>query len=428
VKRFSQKHLSNDALRHEIKNDPAREGEVTAMSLARLAEYDARKLYLPDGFPSMLAYCMAELRLSEDEAKKRIRVARAGHRCPSVFEALADGRVNLSGLVCLARHLTAETADELLAAASHKTRHELEHLIAERFPRADVAARVEAIPPAPLALAAVEGAPGPPHGADILGPDDADVAPGCAHDRGRVRPLSRESYAVQFTRSREDDERFRYLQDLLGHQVARGNLAKVYDRAVRELIAKMERVRFGACAKPRKGSQGASTDTRYVPAQVKREVWQRDGGRCTFVSESGRRCEARGEVEFDHVKEFARGGETTVDGLRLRCRGHNQYTAEQTFGVGFMQHKRVAAAGRAAKAQAGRDSGARTNAEGRQPDVRDVSEDDAYKALRTLGYRAGESRRALALCADMPGASSEERLRRALTYFPQRGRHVERFA
>jgi 5-methylcytosine-specific restriction endonuclease McrA len=261
-----------------------------------------------------------------------------------VFEALAEGRVNLSGLVCLAAHLTPENSEELLAAASHKTRAEIEGLIAERFPRADVAPSVEAIPSAPLALATDEGAPGPPQGAVILGQADADVATQCAHDRGRVRPLSPEAYAVQFTRSREQDERFRYLQDLLGHQVGRGDLAEAYDRAVKDSIARLERVRFGACAKPRAGRHRDNPNSRYVPAEVKRAVWQRDTGQCTFVSEAGRRCEARGDVEFDHVKEFARGGETTVDNLRLRCRGHNQHAAERTFGEAFMQKKRADAA------------------------------------------------------------------------------------
>jgi hypothetical protein len=152
---------------------------------------------------------------------------------------------------------------------------------------------------------------------------------------------------------------------------------------------------------------------------VKRAVWQRDGGQCTFKSESGRRCEARRGLEFDHAREFARGGEASVDGIRLRCRGHNQYTAEQTFGAGFMQQKReLAAATRATKKRSAREDNA-----AHEPD----ESDDVYKALRTLGYQAGESRRALALCADMPGASSEERLRRALTYFPKRGR-VEKCA
>src|SRR5262249_25088570 len=140
---------------------------------------------------------------------------------------------------------------------------------------------------------------------------------------------------------------------------------------------------------------------------VKREVWQRDGGQCTYVSEAGRRCEARGDLEFDHKKEFARGGEATVDGLRLRCRGHNQHTAERTFGAGFMQRKRAEAAEARAKRSAQRSALA-------EPD------DDVYRALRTLGYRAGESRSALERCADMHDASPQDRLRRALTYFPQR--------
>jgi hypothetical protein len=142
------------------------------------------------------------------------------------------------------------------------------------------------------------------------------------------------------------------------------------------------------------------------------------------VSESGRRCAARRGLEFDHVKEYARGGEATVDGIRLRCRGHNQYTAERTFGAGFMKHKReVAAAARSMKHRAAGDT--ETPEEGLTPKGGD---DDVYLALRTLGYRASESRRAMALCADMAGASPGEKLRRALTYFPQRCHRVERFA
>ena len=85
-----------------------------------------------------------------------------------------------------------------------------------------------------------------------------------------------------------------------------------------------------------------------------RTVWQRDGGQCTFVSESGRRCEARRGLEYDHKTEFARGGEATVEGIQLRCHGHNQLTAEQTFGAGFMARKRREAAEARAAAKAAR--------------------------------------------------------------------------
>jgi 5-methylcytosine-specific restriction endonuclease McrA len=73
---------------------------------------------------------------------------------------------------------------------------------------------------------------------------------------------------------------------------------------------------------------------------VKRAVWERDGGRCTYVGEDGRRCNSAWQVEFDHRIEVGRGGEPTVDNVRLLCRPHNQYAAEQTYGAEFMASKR----------------------------------------------------------------------------------------
>ena len=79
-----------------------------------------------------------------------------------------------------------------------------------------------------------------------------------------------------------------------------------------------------------------------VPARVKRQVWQRDGGQCTFVGESGQHSAARSRLEYDHVVEAARGGEATVPNLRLRCRAHNPFAAECAFGAGFMHAMREA--------------------------------------------------------------------------------------
>jgi hypothetical protein len=77
-------------------------------------------------------------------------------------------------------------------------------------------------------------------------------------------------------------------------------------------------------------------------------VLERDGGQCTFVSEKGKRCESRSRLEFDHIEAFARGGQATVSGVRLRCRAHNQFAAECTFGSEFMREKRERSQDRAA--------------------------------------------------------------------------------
>jgi hypothetical protein len=71
---------------------------------------------------------------------------------------------------------------------------------------------------------------------------------------------------------------------------------------------------------------------RYVPAAVRRAVFERDEGRCTYADSSGRRCVETHRLELHHLRAFARGGEHTVDNLTLRCHAHNALAAEEDFG------------------------------------------------------------------------------------------------
>jgi hypothetical protein len=87
-------------------------------------------------------------------------------------------------------------------------------------------------------------------------------------------------------------------------------------------------------------AQLGEVDARHIPASVKRAVWERDGGRCTFVGENGHRCDSRTRLEYDHVEAVGSGGHATIKGLRLRCRAHNQYEAEKRFGRDFLNAKR----------------------------------------------------------------------------------------
>jgi hypothetical protein len=90
----------------------------------------------------MYLYCVHELGMSEDTALKRIQTARAARQFPAIFPAVPDGRLHLGAVVLLGPRLTADTADELLAAAAHKTMAELKLLLADHFPKPDVPARV----------------------------------------------------------------------------------------------------------------------------------------------------------------------------------------------------------------------------------------------------------------------------------------------
>ena len=61
-----------------------------------------------------------------------------------------------------------------------------------------------------------------------------------------------------------------------------------------------------------------------IAASVKHQVWLRDGGRCTWLSEDGRRCTARHYLQYDHIKMVCQGGSNEADNLRLRCAAHNR--------------------------------------------------------------------------------------------------------
>jgi len=120
MRAYALTHLSDAVLLRDLAALVAQDRTTTAGLLAHVAEVDARRLYLPAGYPSMYAYCVGELRLSEQGAFKRIRVARMARQFPAIFVALAEGRLNMSTVVLLAAHLTEETADELLSASAHK--------------------------------------------------------------------------------------------------------------------------------------------------------------------------------------------------------------------------------------------------------------------------------------------------------------------
>jgi len=356
---LSLSHLSDGSLRRELVSLATIDRMTTARLLAHLAEFDTRRLHLEDGYPSLFAYCLQELRFSEDMAFKRIRVARAARRFPALLEAIAEGRMNLSCAVLLAPYLKPENVQELLAAATHKTRAEVELLLAQRFPRPDVPALLRALPFSATPGTPDEVAPGPPGppSSGQLVPERVDqvvpctagpasrheVAPGPVRapvPPPRLAPLAPRRFALQVTIDQSTHDKLRRAQDLIGHQIPSGDVAQVLDKALDALIERLEKAKCGATSRPRRSPPPSTPNPRYVPAQVKRQVWQRDGGRCTYVSDSGRRCPGRKFLEYDHVLEVARGGAASAANIRLRCLAHNQHAAERTFGIEFMRARR----------------------------------------------------------------------------------------
>src|SRR2546428_487940 len=139
--------LSDQDLLARLEVLAGKEREASVELVAHLAALDSRAaLYAAQGYGSLFSYCTQALRLSEDAACSRIEAARACRRFPLILELLASGSLTLTSVRLLARHLTAENHQSVLAKARDRRRHEIEALVAELAPRPDLPSMVRKLP------------------------------------------------------------------------------------------------------------------------------------------------------------------------------------------------------------------------------------------------------------------------------------------
>jgi hypothetical protein len=145
-----------------------------------------------------------------------------------------------------------------------------------------------------------------------------------------LQPLGPARYRVQFTASEALRDKLERLQAL----VPDADLATLVEQAVTEKLERLEARRFGRTKAPRKTLAQADTSAgpRFIPAPVRRTVYERAGGRCAFVDAGGRRCESRSRLEFHHRHPHGYGGDRTPENISLLCRSHNRYLAEIDYG------------------------------------------------------------------------------------------------
>ena len=325
-----------------------RDHELTAERLAHLAEVDARRLYLPAACSSRFTYCVQILGLSEDATYKRLQAARAARRYPVIFARVARGELHLSAVTLLAPHLTDENHQELLRAAEHKSKRQVEQLLARRCPQPDVPAAIRKLPavPAPAPPAAPGAAPTARGAAPA--PGQVPAAAARAPRPPVVVPLAPARYQVQFTASQALHDKLQQAHDLLRPTVPAGDLAQVIERGLDALLRELRRRKFAATTAPRPrvgaGRAGPPRRRRYLPAAVRRAVAERDGEQCTFVDPtSGRRCPQRAFLQYHHLDPYAQGGGHTVAKVTLRCQPHNLHAAAQDYGAELIARRQAAA-------------------------------------------------------------------------------------
>lgn len=250
--------------------------------IAHLGEVEERRLHLEVACGSLFSYCVQRLGMSEDEACRRIELARLARRFPTLFDELASGRISLSVALLFKGVLSADNHAALLAAARGASLRKARELLAARFPSPDVASQIRKLPerghtdheasltpvagsPAASPTAPVEGRAASPVAADSHKP--ALCAPGSERHssnessqpsdsswptrrRGeqRIEPLSAGRYRVQLTADASLKHKLERARDLMRHTYPDGDFADILSRALDLLITDVMKRRFGARA------------------------------------------------------------------------------------------------------------------------------------------------------------------------------------
>lgn len=298
--------MSNEEIVVELKLFVGAERQSLARVIVYLVEIEERRIHLALACSSMFDFCTRKLGFSEGEAFRRLTAARLVRRFPALLDAIASGRIHLSSLVLLRDLLTEANVDEVVAAASGKTKREVEEVVARMAPRPDVQASIRKLP------------------------ERRSSSSSSSDASSRVQAIAERRYKVQLTANEALRDKLELARALMSHQNSSGDLAVIVERAVELLIEKLSKEKLGKSSRTRRRKSPAKHG--YVTRAARGETFDRDGIQCSFVGENGERCPARSFLEIDHVKSRALGGSGEAENLRVLCNAHNHDAAERVFG------------------------------------------------------------------------------------------------
>ena len=348
--------LSDRELLAQTSNLARVERHLQGAIIDHLAEIEARSLFLRRGFASLFEYAVRELGYSDAAAGRRIAAMRLCADNPHTRERLRDGSLSLSAAAELqwafacnqrrsgAAYRATAGAGCSRAAEAGRGGGRQEHAAGQADAgrpgpgtggggRSRAPARQRPLRAEGAHRRGVSARPGAAYG--------LAVARGPAHDGGTARRPAGASRGGRRRREaldRHDPSRRcprTGSRPADAHAHAAPTPAAEPDRRTASPPKQTARPAVSATstAQTRPGCDGHAAPApksrasgRAIPAAVKREIWQRDRGRCRYVDpHTRRRCTSRHLLQIDHVLPYGLGGGSDPGNLRLLCHAHHRH-------------------------------------------------------------------------------------------------------
>lgn len=304
--------LTNDELLAKAKKLVQQERVILVEILHHLLMINDKKLYLQMGFKSLFDFCTKELGYSEAAAYRRIQAMKLLKEVPEVKQKVLSGSVNLTHLAQVQKVATVERKQnnnviskaqkiKLIEKVENKSTRQSETILREFSP-----------------VSAVK------------------------NDLQKV--INNNQTEIRFVADQELLNKIEELKNLLSHKHVNPNMnellhtvtdlalceVKRRKKIIKEESKRTNKTHRGKLTSAPKKPCGKlnSKNQRYIHPTVKNEVWFRDGGCCSYKDPlTKRKCESKFQLEFDHIKPVAIGGDSDVNNIRLLCREHNQFMA-----------------------------------------------------------------------------------------------------
>jgi hypothetical protein len=180
-------------------------------------------------------------------------------------------------------------------------------------------------------------------------------------------PLAPQQYQMQFSTTEEHVQLVARAKSLLAHCAPGKSLGELHLQAMKLLVQALEKQKFAVTIRPREQPSTPTSETRdeapktrddapqtrdeievknvgveggpepvrrsrHVPAALRRTVFERDGGRCTYVDERGERCRETHGLQLHHRHPFGKLGLHTPTNLTFTAQPTTRSRLSSTLG------------------------------------------------------------------------------------------------
>jgi hypothetical protein len=263
------KHLTDKQLLIDTKELVKKDRKVTLCILHHIREIEKRKLYCELGYPSLFRYVVQELGYSEGSAGRRINSARLLKDLPEIEIKIENGDLNLTALSMAADKFKQnqitdkEFKKDVLAAIENSSTRGVEKTLSE-----------------------------------IVTPNNLPMEP--------VKYF----HPLNLSLSEETYKKYEEVRGLLAHH--RLNKDEMFYKIFEVTAEQIKKEKF----KTNSTQLPASSETRHIPAGLRKAVYERD--KCC------QKCESIYALEVNHIIPYALGGKTELSNLNLLCFNCNQ--------------------------------------------------------------------------------------------------------